>query len=113
MHPMKGSDRHYIIENIEFDRYILNNNQFLKFTDEHDFELVPNKFDISTLKPFDKVLVRTDNKHVWSIQFFERFNEILKDSFVCMCGWRYQQCIPFEGNEVLAGGRLRCIRAVR
>ena len=65
------------------------------------WELAPNKFDINTLKPFNKVLVRTDNKHVWSIQFFERLNNRLKDSFVCMGGWRYRQCIPFEGNEHL------------
>jgi hypothetical protein len=45
--------------------------------------------------------VRSDNKHVWSIQFFERLNNRLKDSFVCMGGWRFRQCIPFEGNEHL------------
>lgn len=95
-----GSDRCYIIKNIEFDRYILNNNQFLRFTDEHYYELVPNKFDILKLKPFDKVLVRTDDKHIWSIQFFERLNK-LKDSFVCMGGLRYHQCIPYKGNEHL------------
>ena len=96
-----GSDRHYNIKNIKNDRYILNDNVFLKFIDEHHFELVPKKFDISNLKPFDKVLVRTDNKHVWSTQFFERINNRLKDSFVCMGGWRYRQCIPYEGNEHL------------
>lgn len=67
---------------------------------EH-WELAPNKFDITTLKPFDKVLVREDNKHVWSTQFFERINNRLKDSFVCVGGWRYRQCIPYEGNEHL------------
>ena len=39
-----GLDRHYIIKNIKIDRYILNGNKFLKFTDEHHFELVTNKF---------------------------------------------------------------------
>ena len=91
--------RCYIIKNIEFDRYILDDDKILKFTDEHNFEL--DKFDITILKPFDKVLVRTDNKHVWSIQFFERLNNILKDAFVCMGGVRYHQCIPYEGNEHL------------
>lgn len=38
-----GSDRHYIIKNIEFDRYILNNNQFIRLTDERIYELAPNK----------------------------------------------------------------------
>lgn len=76
-------------------------NETISFTDQDKYELVPDKFDISNLKPFDKVLVRTDNKHVWSIQFFERINNLLKDSFVCMGGWRYRQCIPYEGNEHL------------
>ena len=39
-----GLDRHYIIKNIKIDRYILNDNKFLKFTDEHHFELVTDKF---------------------------------------------------------------------
>jgi hypothetical protein len=73
---------------------------YISFILEKDYELV-NKFDISKLKPFDKVLVRADNKHVWSIQFFERLNTKLKDSFVCMGGYRYRQCIPYEGNEHL------------
>lgn len=40
-----GSPRCYIIQSIEFDRYILHNNQFLRFGDEHIYELVPNKSD--------------------------------------------------------------------
>lgn len=61
----------------------------------------PDKFDVTTLKPFNKVLVRTDNNHRWKIQFFERLNNVLKDSFVCMGGYRYHQCIPYKGNEHL------------
>ena len=76
-------------------------NEAISFTDQDKYELIIDKFDINTLKPFDKVLVRMDNKHVWSIQFFERLNTKLKDSFVCMGGWRYHQCIPYEGNEHL------------
>ena len=76
-------------------------NEAISFTDQDKYELIINKFDITTLKPFDKVLVRSDNKHVWSTQFFERLNNKLKDSFVCMGGWRYHQCIPYEGNEHL------------
>ena len=101
-----GSDRHHIIKNIKIDRYILNDGSFLKFTDEHHFEL--SKFDITILKPFDKVLVRPDNKHRWSIQFFERLNNILKDAFVCMGGVRYHQCIPFKGNEHLLNTANNC-----
>jgi len=76
-------------------------NEKLSFTDQDKYELIIDKFDINTLKPFDKVLVRTDNKHRWSIQFFERLNNTLKDSFVCMGRKRYHQCIPYKGNEHL------------
>lgn len=72
------------------------------------YELVTDKFDISKLKPFDKVLVRSDNRHRWSTQFFERLNTKLKDSFVCMGGCRYQQCIPYEGNEHLLDTANEC-----
>lgn len=91
----------FTITKITKDKYECGKSFVLRFTNQDDYELVPNKFDINTLKPFDKVLVRTDNKHVWSIQFFERINKILKDSFVCMGGRRYHQCIPYEGNEHL------------
>ena len=73
----------------------------ITYKDLKQWELAPGKFDISKLKPFDQVLVRTDNKHVWPIQFFERLNNVLKDKFVCMGGWRYHQCIPYEGNKHL------------
>ena len=41
----------------------------LHFENQDNYELVPNKFDISTLKPFDKVLVRAYNSF-WRIGFF-------------------------------------------
>ena len=68
---------------------------------QDEWELFPNKFDITTLKPFDKVLVREDNKKLWRIQFFEKLNNVFKDAFVCMGGYRCHQCIPYEGNEHL------------
>jgi hypothetical protein len=89
-----------IIPNYYIVKY-LGSDIMMSWNDHDKYEIVSNKFDISKLKPFDKVLVRSDNKHVWSIQFFERLNNRLKDSFVCMGGWRFRQCIPFEGNEHL------------
>lgn len=89
------------ITHIYSDGYALYDGHLLFFKEQDQYELVTDKFDISKLKPFDKVLVRTDNKQVWSIQFFERLNNRLKDSFICMGGWRYHQCIPYEGNEHL------------
>jgi hypothetical protein len=70
------------------------------FTEQDDWELVPDKFDVTTLKPFDKVLVRDSIFGRWKIQFFEKFDKELKYPFVCMNG-RYSICIPYNGNEYL------------
>ena len=93
-----GSDRYHIIKNIKIDRYILNDDRFLKFTDEHIYELVPNKFDINTLVPFDsRVLVRNDISQLWIPAFwgYKRDN-----GYTTTFGWS-QYCIPYEGNEHL------------
>ena len=96
------------ISQITDDKYIFDDGSYIHIQCQDNWELVPSKFDIATLKPFDKVLVRTDNKHRWSIQFFERLNNVLKDSFVCMGGVRYRQCIPYKGNEHLLNTSNEC-----
>lgn len=70
------------------------------FTEQDDWELVPDKFDVTTLKPFDKVLVRDSIFGRWKIEFFEKFDKGLKFPFICMNG-RYSICIPYNGNEYL------------
>lgn len=80
------------------------NRIFIK--NQTDWKLVTNKFDISTLKPFDKVLVRyCDN--AWQIQFFEKYDKRLACPFVCMSN-NYKQCIPYEGNEHLLDTTNKC-----
>lgn len=74
------------------------------FDKQDEWELVPNKFDITTLKPFDKVLMRDSDKDVW---FAEIFSHIFKNR--CYCGYEwYKQCIPYEGNEHLLGTANSC-----
>lgn len=68
---------------------------------QNEWELVPNKFDITTFKPFDKVLVRCSSLEKWRIQFFEKFDKTCKFPFICMGYNKYTQCIPYEGNEHL------------
>ena len=71
---------------------------FIKNQD--DWKLVPNKFDITTLKPFDKVLVRQDVYGKWGINFFGFYN--YDEGYYYTTGnWIYKQCIPYEGNEYL------------
>lgn len=57
-----------------------------------------DKFDISTLKPFDKVLVRNYDHEEWDIEFFARRND--EKRFETLIGI-YNQCIPYKGNEHL------------
>ena len=79
-------------------------NEKISFKYQDQYELVSNKFDISTLKPFDKVLVRDDNTLIWTIEFFGFYDTVItkKYPFVASSG-NWAQCIPYEGNEHLLG----------
>lgn len=70
-------------------------------------ELIPvsNKFDITTLKPFEsRVLVRDSNREKWKSNFwgFYDSDRAMKYPYAC-CGDEFAQCIPYEGNEHLLG----------
>ncbi len=68
------------------------------FGDQDNYELVPNKFDINTLKPFEnRVLVRNDINQLW-IPAFWGYKVV--DGFITTFGW-CKYCIPYEGNEFL------------
>ena len=74
---------------------------FFKIKEQDNWELVPNKFDTKTLRPFDKVLVRQYDER-WHIQFFETMYEYDKNHpFRCLGGKLYSFCIPYIGNEHL------------
>ena len=57
------------------------------------------KFDINTLKPFDKVLVRDNDGQRWTGDLFLCKNDTPQSFEGIHCLW--QQCIPYEGNETL------------
>ena len=73
---------------------------FIKNQDE--WELVPNKFDINTLKPFDKVLVRCGGAAYWEPQFFSKYEPNVKLPFKCTYN-NWAECIPYEANKHLCG----------
>lgn len=99
-----------IIE-VETNKYIVedysNNFGMLCFSTQDNWELVPNKFDISTLKPFDKVLVRISNSDIWECEIFSSYDPNCSNPFHCTARWT-KQCIPFEGNEHLLGTSNDC-----
>lgn len=74
-------------------------------------QIIPKKFDISTLKPFDKVLVRHLNDNVWVATFFSHYEKDLKFGcypFVTTSLKSFPKCIPYEGNEYLLGTTCDC-----
>jgi hypothetical protein len=75
------------------------------FDEQDNWKLVPNKFDINTLKPFDKVLVRDFDNTPWEIEFFSRL--LNGEHFKCL-EVSYVQCIPYEGNQHLLGTTNDC-----
>ena len=66
---------------------------------QNDYELVSNKFDVATLKPFDKVLMRSSNAREWVGTIYSHYS----NGKFYGCGTCCDQCIPFEGNERLCG----------
>lgn len=78
----------------------------ISFNDQDSFELVPNKFDITTLKPFEsKVLVRSSEDCFWEPAIF---GFCIKINFYVLGGSVWSQCIPYEGNEHLLGTTEDC-----
>lgn len=59
------------------------------------------KFDINTLKPFDRVLVRDDSTQEWTIGLWMTYMPNAEEwKYRCLI-YGYDQCIPYEGNEHL------------
>lgn len=80
------------------------------FSEEDNWKLVPNKFNITSLKPFDKVLVRTNGfTPTWTIDFYAGYEKGGSFTPFAVSGGKYfQQCIPYEGNEHLLGTKDDC-----
>ena len=95
----------FTITNIEEDTYVCGAYKAFWFDDQDEYELVPNKFDINTLKPFDKVLVRDFDNTPWEIELFSRLLD--GKHFKCL-ELSYVQCIHYEGNEHLLGKKDNC-----
>lgn len=101
------SSSYYTVVDIKNDQYFIKSDTEkypyqVPFSYEINYKLVPNKFDITTLKPFDKVLVRGSVGQKWVIDFFGFMDNDKGFPFVCV-GHHVTQCIPYEGNEHLLG----------
>lgn len=84
--------------------YFTTMHDWVRIEYQNDWELVPNKFDITALKPFDKVLVRDNNAQKWVISFFSHCNGLETHKHSCINGSGYAQCIPYnEDTKHLIG----------
>lgn len=92
----------YEIKVVYGDFYILADDSRILMSNQYQYELVPEKFDISSLKPFDKVLVRNCDDEDWMPALFGRRMNSLNRDFITTIGVVHQ-CIPYEGNEHLLG----------
>lgn len=97
-----------IIDNVFTNCYTVQGYGVIFFTDQDKWELAPNKFDITTLKIFDKVLVRDYDDKIWIHTFW---GKLLEDDSNCRyltSNGCYKYCIPYEGNEQLLGTTNDC-----
>ena len=73
---------------------------------QNNYELVPYKFDINTLKPFEsKVLVRSNDVYYWKPAIFGFYDKV---NFYMLGGSVWKYCIPYKGNEHLLGTANDC-----
>ena len=101
-----NNSRVYTINGVYSSIYGIEERDFGILIEEQDeWELVPNKFDISNLKPFDKVLYRMHDKATWCNSFycFYKSNHHFVTYLTIV-----RQCIPYEGNEHLLGTTNDC-----
>ena len=67
---------------------------YMKYQDQ--YELVPNKFDPKTLKPFDRVITKNDYD-VWTCTLFSHISNKPDTRFMyATCESVYKYCIPYN-----------------
>ena len=78
----------------------------ISFDIQDNWELVPEKFDITTLTPFEsKVLVRDNKTETWKPAYWGFYDETNNVSYpyIIVGGSVFGMSIPYENNEHLLG----------
>ena len=66
------------------------------------------KFDINTLKPFDKVLVRDSDASDWYCEFYSHYRSESHYKYCCT-STAFYQCIPYnDDTKYLVGTKQEC-----
>ena len=103
------SSSYYTVVGIKNDQYFIKSDTEkypyqVSFSNEINYKLVLDKFDITTLKPFDRVLMRSSNAREWVATFYSHYS----NNKFYGCGMCCDQCIPYEKNEHLLGTTNDC-----
>lgn len=77
--------------------------------DKKELRKIQPHYDITNFKPFDKVLVRDNDRGKWRASIFSYHIKGRQTRYpFCCIGNSFSQCIPFEGNEHLFGTTDMC-----
>ena len=100
----------YIVNSVSCEYYGLqlpdkSGEGVLNVNEQDEWELVEDKFDITTLVPFEsRVLMRSSDAKEWVGTIYSHYD----NKYFFGCGMMCQQCIPYEGNEHLLGTANDC-----
>ena len=95
-HKESNKDDVYVISKVYDDAYGVVGLPWMIYMKYQDrYELVPNKFDVTTLQPFDKVLVRDANDRECTAMLFSHINAKGK---VIVAGCAWEQVIPYNDD---------------
>lgn len=83
---------------------------YIRIKSQDEWKLVNNKFDITTLVPFEsKVLVRDSESQIWKPAIFGGYMEERKPrKYIVVGGIFYEYLIPYEDNKHLIGTTNDC-----
>ena len=103
-HKEANKDDVYEISKVYDDSYGIAGFTWMIYKKYQDqYELVPNKFDPNTLKPFDKVLVRDSDGCRWRCAFYSHTRNNCSCKYVTTDSFN-EYCIPYnEETEHLVG----------
>ena len=100
----KNHDVVCTITSIIEDYYVCGAGKAIWFSERDDYELIPNKFDITTLIPFEsRVLVRDDKYRKWLPAVWGGYDDNNCYPYEAVGGQSFRYCIPYEHNEHLRG----------
>lgn len=103
---VENTESEYEVENAEPESFnrIFDKDE-VENVEPESFNRVPVKDEVeeTEFKPFDKVLARDDEGLTWLPEIYSHCNKDVECHHRVVGGRLYKYCIPYEGNEHLAG----------